>query len=146
MDLRHVDGRGRDGRRGVAPEGLENEGGRQSFRIDLLELVFGLEEQLAVGDRENFRDARQPGAAQKGLLQEAFPIRHANERLGVQLAGNGPQPRSRAPAENDRYEFQFNPQLLMQPLRLARWTRSRRGMPLSRRISIGNRIGQAGMV
>ena len=54
-------------------------------------LIFGLEEEFTVGDGENFRNIRQCGAAQQGLLQQALPVRQADEGLRMQFTGNRPQ-------------------------------------------------------
>ncbi len=94
--------RGSDGGGGIPAERFQDERGESFSRIDLAELFFGLEEQFAVGHRQHFFDPGQGGAAQKGLLQQALAICQAYERLGMQLAGNRPQPGTCSAAKNYR--------------------------------------------
>ena len=98
---RHQRRRGDRGR-GAASERLEDIGCRQARGAKLAELVLGLEEELAVGDGEDLGRPRQQGAAQVRLLQKALPVGETDERLGMHLARNRPQARSRAAAKDGR--------------------------------------------
>jgi hypothetical protein len=93
--------RGTRGRgRGVAPEGLENVGGRNARGVHLAEFVLRLEEKLAIGDGEDLGGARKHRPAQERLVEKALPVGQADERLGVQLARNRPKAGAGAAAED----------------------------------------------
>jgi hypothetical protein len=96
--------RGGDGGRGAARDRLEQEGGRGAGLVHLAELVARLEEELAVGDGDHLRHAVEVRRAQERLLQQALAIGEADERLGMELARDGPQPRARAAAKDGRYQ------------------------------------------
>src|SRR5207237_7637967 len=63
-------------------------------RVHLLVLVLRLEVELAVRDGEDRLDAGQRRAAQERLVQQALAVGEADERLRMQLARDGPEPRS----------------------------------------------------
>jgi len=95
--------RARDRGGGAAAEGLEDERGAQLL-VDLAILVARLEEEIAVGDREDLGDAGEPRRAQEGLLEKALPVGEADERLGMQLAGDRPKPGARTAAKDCWYQ------------------------------------------
>ena len=100
-----------DRRRCVAAQRFQQKTGHDALRrVDLSIIVFSFEEQLAVGDSENFFDARQCSAANKSFLQQALAIGQTHERLGMQLTRHRPQPGASAAAENDwnkhKYPYQ----------------------------------------
>ena len=92
----------------VPPEGFEDEAVGEiavAAAGDLAVFVLGLEHEFAVGNGERLRDIRQGHAAQPGFLQQALSIRQTDERFGVQLAGNRPEPGACSAAQDRRDQF-----------------------------------------
>jgi len=93
---------------GVAAKGFKDETVGKVFVPDagnLAVLVLGLEEEFAVGNGQGLGHIRQRHAAQPGFLQQTLSVRQANERLGMQLAGNRPESGTCSAAQNRRDQF-----------------------------------------
>src|SRR5665647_1411540 len=108
MAGRHLQCSRSNGGSGVAAKGFENETIGKVFvpgAGNLAVLVLGLEEELAVGNGQGLGYIRQRYTAQPGFLQQALSVRQANKRLGMQLAGNRPEPGACSAAQNRRDQF-----------------------------------------
>jgi hypothetical protein len=89
--LDHLKRRGQNGRCGVASYGLKHECRSEPGFVHFLELILGLEEELAVGNPKDLLCTWERSTAKERFLQHALPIRHAHKRLLVRISRDWPQ-------------------------------------------------------
>ncbi|QDX82884.1 hypothetical protein B9N43_07305 [Denitratisoma sp. DHT3] len=92
----------RDRRRGAAPEGLDDQPVPVGAGALRLRRYRGL--VLLVGDDPGLPDVGHGAGPAQGFLERAASAQQGQELLGFDLPGHGPQPCSRAAAENDRMD------------------------------------------
>ena len=87
----HMQGRGGDGRGGIAAKGFEDEIQCRVALVQQAVVIQRAEEHLAVGHRQDPPHIGQSGGPAEGLLQQAFAIGQAHEGFRHGLAGDRPQ-------------------------------------------------------